>query len=266
MMNVKIVVACHKACEVPSDDIYLPVHVGAEGKASIGFTPDNTGDNISTKNSRISELTGLYWAWKNVECDYLGLVHYSRYFAMHKHFGTAKLDEVLTGTQARELLGRYDVIVPARRRYYIETLYSHYAHTIDATHLDITREVIREKCPEYLAGFDEVMGRTWAHMFNMFVMRRDLADEYCAWLFPVLFGVEERIDMSGKSLFESRRIGAVGERMLDVWLVRQFGAGHVKREKVHEVPYIYTRPVNWGRKVTGFLMAKVFHRKYTESF
>ena len=266
-MNVKIIVACHKACPVPTDPVYFPIQVGAEGKESIGFTPDNTGDNISTKNNKISELTGLYWAWKNLPCDYLGLVHYSRYFAARSHFGTASLSDALTGEQVKQLLSRYRVILPKRRKYYIETIYSQYVHTLDGKeHLDVTREIIGRDCPEYLKSFDEVMGRTWGHMFNMFIMPKPLADEYCEWLFRLLFEVDGRIDMRNKSLFDSRRIGSVGERMLDVWLCRQLETGKISREEIHEVPYIYTRKINWFRKVAAFLGAKFLHRKYTKSF
>ena len=264
--RIKIIVACHKKCEVPSDPVYFPVHVGAEGKPSIGFTPDNTGDNISNKNHLISEMTGMYWAWKNLDCDYLGVVHYSRYLAMRGKFGTASLDEVLSGDQIRQLLSKYRIILPARRKYYIETIYSHYDHTVDGTHLDITREIISRNCPEYLEGFDEVMRRTWGHLFNMFIMPKDLAGEYCGWVFPLLFELEEKLDMSNKSVFDSRRIGSVGEHMLDVWLYRQLAEGKVRPEEIHEVPYIYTRRINWFRKAGGFLMAKFFHRKYTKSF
>lgn len=67
-MDVKILVACHKPCEVYHDDVYTPIHVGRsiskyknEMKDFIG---DDTGDNISTKNSSYCELTAQYWAWK----------------------------------------------------------------------------------------------------------------------------------------------------------------------------------------------------------
>ena len=82
LIDVKIIVATHKEAEVPQDStLYLPIHVGREGKKDIGFIGDNTGDNISSLNPYYCELTGLYWAWKNLDCDYLGLVHYRRYFA-----------------------------------------------------------------------------------------------------------------------------------------------------------------------------------------
>ena len=61
-MNIKIIVAAHKPYQMPKDNIYLPLHVGREGKSDIGFQGDNTGENISEKNVNYCELTGLYWA------------------------------------------------------------------------------------------------------------------------------------------------------------------------------------------------------------
>ena len=78
-MDIKILVATHKAYWMPEDDVYMPVHVGREGKQDLGFNGDNTGDNISLKNANYCELTGLYWAWKNLQCDYIGLCHYRRF-------------------------------------------------------------------------------------------------------------------------------------------------------------------------------------------
>jgi hypothetical protein len=52
-LSIKIIIAAHKKYWMPTDPVYLPVHVGAEGKASIGYTPDNTGDNISSKKKCI---------------------------------------------------------------------------------------------------------------------------------------------------------------------------------------------------------------------
>jgi len=65
---------------MPEDSVYMPIHVGREGKADIGYTGDHTGDTISSKNANYCELTGLYWAWKNLDADYIGLVHYKNYF------------------------------------------------------------------------------------------------------------------------------------------------------------------------------------------
>lgn len=78
--TIKIIVATHKKYQMPDDSMYLPVQVGAEDKPDLGYTRDNTGENISSKNPSFCELTGLYWAWKNLNADYIGLVHYRRHF------------------------------------------------------------------------------------------------------------------------------------------------------------------------------------------
>lgn len=79
-VDIKIIIATHKKYWLPKDSIYLPLQVGAEGKKDLGYVKDNIGDNISAKNANFCELTGLYWAWKNLDADYVGLVHYRRYF------------------------------------------------------------------------------------------------------------------------------------------------------------------------------------------
>ena len=86
MKNIKIIVATHKEYNMPSDDIYLPVQVGAEGKKDLGYQKDNIGNNISKKNPFFCELTGLYWAWKNLKADYIGLAHYRRHFSLSNWF------------------------------------------------------------------------------------------------------------------------------------------------------------------------------------
>lgn len=85
IMDIKILVAAHKTYRMPEDDIFMPVHVGAAGKESIGYQRDDEGENISLKNPYFCELTGLYWMWKNCDNEYNGLVHYRRYFATRKH-------------------------------------------------------------------------------------------------------------------------------------------------------------------------------------
>lgn len=218
-MNIKIIIAIHKPYWTPTDDVYLPLHVGKEGQQDIGFPGDNTGDHISRKNNTFCELTGLYWAWKNLQADYAGLVHYRRFFTKRERYRNAyKREEILLQKDWERLLTEYPVIVSDKRNYFIETNRSHYNHAHPRQGLDITEQIIREEYPEYSKAFDLVMNRTWAHMFNMFVMRRDVFDSYCTWLFSVLFELEKRLDISSFDPYNKRVFGFVGERLLDVWL------------------------------------------------
>ena len=263
MKNIKILGATHKKYKMPSDtNMYLPIHVGCEGKKKLGFQGDNSGENISVLNPYYCELTGLYWAWKNLKCDYLGLVHYRRYFTkMTKRYNESiNIDDVILNRyEIEELLEKSEVIVPKRRKYYIETLYSHYAHTLDASHLDLARKMIEQKNPEYLASFDKVMKQRSGYMFNMFIMKKELANKYFEWLFPILDCMHNQMDLSKLNAFEARLFGRVSELLFNVWLEKN-------SYSLVEVPFMYLERINLIEKGKAFLMAKFFGKKYGQSF
>ncbi len=250
-MDIKIIVASHKKYWMPADDIYLPLHVGKEGKADIGFIGDNTGDNISNKNANYCELTGLYWAWKNLPAEYIGLCHYRRYFTRSNPCSCSKKKQViLTKAEWEELLNEHPIIVPDKRKYYIETNRSHYNHSHYAKDLDMTEKIIQEKYPQYSEAFSKVMERTWAHMFNMFVMRRDYFDEYCNWLFDVLQKLEKRTDITDYDAVEARIYGYISELLLDVWL-------ETNKLEYYEQNVAFLEPQNWLKKGGVFLKRKI---------
>lgn len=269
--RVQIIVATHKKYQMPKDKIYLPLHVGADikdkngNKLDLGYLKDNTKDNISELNPFFCELTGLYWAWKNLDADYIGLVHYRRHFCMVKK-GKNVWDSILTYNQIKPYLNQIKIFVPNKRKYYIETLYSHYKHTHYSTQLDGTRKIISEKYPAYLKSYDRVINHTYGYMFNMMIMERKLLDEYCSWLFDILFELRKRIGMSGFNGFQGRYLGRVSEIIFNVWLEQKMSSGIVKKNEVMEIPYVHMEKINWWRKGTAFLKAKIFGKKYEGSF
>ena len=262
-MTVKIIVAAHKPYQMPQDAIYLPLHVGAEGKPSIAnYTSDNTGYNISSKNPYYCELTGLFWAWKNLDAEYIGLCHYRRYFSLAKKLPKSEDERfklVLTGQQADAILSKTDIILPKARNYYIETIYNHYKHTMYIEPLDITGQILQEKYPEYVNEFEHLKHTTKMHAFNMFIMKKEILDSYCTWLFDILGELEKRVDASQYSDFHKRFYGRISERLLDVW---------IKTNKLSyiEVPVIDMQNINWPNKIKSFLMAKFTGKRYEKSF
>ncbi len=248
MKDIKIIVATHKKYWMPSDPMYLPLHVGREGKEELGYIGDNTGDNISLKNNNYCELTGVYWAWKNLRADYIGVSHYRRHF-VKKRIRGSKQKKVITQIQLEQILAKADIVLPKPRNYIIETNYSQYAHAHHAKDLDVTREIMREKYPEYVPSYDSYMKKTSGHRFNMFIMKRKYFDEYCAWLFDILFELESRLDISGYSKNDARVFGFVSERLLDIWL----NAQNLAYTDVH-VEFMETQ--NWLKKGGSFLKRK----------
>lgn len=262
MKDVKIIVATHKKYQMPEDKMYLPLHVGCEGKNEIGYQGDNTGDNISLKNPNYCELTGLYWSWKNLSNDYIGLVHYRRHFSMRAQKLQNEKDKfklVLTNNELQEKLDKYDIILPKKRNYFIETIYSHYEHTMHIEPFIETGKIIKEKYPEYYAQFENLKHTTKMHAFNMFVMKKEYLNKYCEWLFDILFELEKRIDINQYDAFHARVFGRISERLLDVWI-------NTNNLNYDEIKVIDMENINWLKKITSFLMAKFMNKKYKKSF
>lgn len=273
--EITIIIAAHKKYRMPDDAMYLPLHVGAEGKTDpegnpldLGYTKDNTGDNISALNPSFCELTGLYWAWKNLDADYIGLAHYRRHFGYKK---TKDLfQSILTFEQIRPFLGKIKVFTPNKRKYFIETLYDHYKHTHYIEQLDETRKIMKQFCPDYIPAFDRVVKRTWGYMFNMMILRKDYLEQYCSWLFEILFELKKRMDRNQKmqelSVFQSRFYGRISEIIFNVWLEHQFETGNIRRDETKEIPVIHMDNINWVKKGSAFLKAKFIGKKYEGSF
>ncbi|HBW8875713.1 TPA: DUF4422 domain-containing protein [Klebsiella quasipneumoniae subsp. similipneumoniae] len=264
--SVKIIIATHKLYEFPIDEIYLPLQVGKIDKKSLGLTGDDEGDNISRKNAMYCELTGLYWAWKNLKYDYIGLVHYRRHFSVKSHFfwETGKFTNVLNYKELSSIILNADIIVPTKRNYYIETLYSHYAHTHHKEHLDSARTIIGKKYPSYLNSFDKIMNYRAGYMFNMMIMRRELLDKYCSWLFSILFELENEVIHEELNSFHLRYPGRVSEILFNVWIDHEKMINPTI--KIQSLNHIHMEKINWIHKGKSFLMAKVRKNKYNGSF
>ena len=153
-----------------------------------------------------------------------------------------------------EMLDGVDILLPRERRYYIETNYKQYVHAHHEVDLVETRRIIEERYPEYIVAYDAVMKKTHGHRFNMFIMRKNLADSYCEWLFDILFELEKRLDISGYSDYDKRLFGFVSERLLDVWIMKN-GIPY------KDIPYIYLEKINWFSKGIRFVMRKIKPRK-----
>jgi hypothetical protein len=211
-MEIKIVVASHKVYPMPTEDIYLPLHVGKElSDKDFGFKGDNIGDNISSKNQSYNELTALYWIWKNINADYKGLAHYRRYFSIDGK-------NPITKREAVKLCTDSEVIVPISKKFYIISAYFHYTRSqkkminIHTKDLDTLRDVIEELYPNYLETFNAKIKSRKLHMCNMFIMKNELFHKYCSFLFDVIEEVEHRIPS------RLRVYGALSEFLLDTFL------------------------------------------------
>ena len=247
--NIKIMVVTHKEAPMPTDrELYVPTLVGPN-KDNLNFDSyfrDDLGDNIAEKNLNFCELTALYWAWKNLEADYVGLVHYRRLLMdptdSSVEISQEQLDKMITNG--------VEVILPKKRNYYIETTYSHYEHNHNINDLLEVKKILEEKYPNYVSAFDNVMNKRKSHRFNMLIMKKNRFDAYSKWLFDILFELEKRVDISDYDSYQARIFGFISERLLDVWIE----ANDVAYE---EVPFKFMEKQNWVKKGSNFLLKKI---------
>lgn len=240
----------HKPYQVKKDPLYVPLQVGAAGQEAFCAVRDDTGENISQRNKYFCELTALYWMRYNSDADVLGLVHYRRYFARKYPLHRNKWKNILSSDELEKIMQKADLILPRKRNYLIETTFSHYAHAHHEKDLHIVRTVIHEQCPQYLSAFDLVMRKRTGHRFNMFIMKREALHDCCDWLFPILFELERRIDISDYDEYNKRVFGFIGERLLDVWLLN-------RSYKYTERKVLEIEKTNWIVKGSRFLWRKV---------
>lgn len=244
-MEIKVLSCFHKKYVIPKNDVYLPIHVGkSNSTVDLDFIGDNTGDNISYKNPNYCELTALYWAWKNLDAEYIGLCHYRRYFNFNND-SIALLGENEIGLnyfqeyvdidvdkKIKEIFNNgYDIILPKKKVLEI-SLYKDYCINHSKKDMDILIQVILEKYPDYKEAIDKIIYKNnKAHICNMFIMKKDELNKYCSWLFDILFEVEKRVAIS-EDPYQSRIFGFMSERLINIYVEKN-------RLKVKEMSLLF---------------------------
>lgn len=248
-MNSKILVATHKQYHFPDNLLYEPIHVGKTLSDDFGYLGDESGENISYKNKNFCELTALYWAWKNdyfKTYKYAGLVHYRRYFSGEHPF--VKFN-ILSETQIDDFMKSYDILLPKKRKYYIETIENHYSNAHNIKDLDLIRDLLIQRHSDYVDSFDALMQQRELYLFNMFVMKKELFDTYMEWLFDILFELEKRVDISEYDSYQSRLFGFISERLFNVWIIKN-------KLNIKELNIINIEGENLPLKAYGLLKRK----------
>lgn len=196
---------------------------------------DNTADNITQKNDNYCELTALYWIWKNIDADYIGFEHYRRFFCRKSLFKSS----VLTQKKILKLLKTHDVILPKQLRAK-PNIYDYYSKEHCKEDLDICLNIINSDYPEFSEAANDVMNSDKLSLFNMFVMPQAYVDEYCKWLFDILFKAERKIDLSDKDAYQRRVFGFLSERLFNVWLRKKnFNAYYAPVYNVGDCPLVF---------------------------
>lgn len=219
MNNVIIYVLTHKKFDFDESDIYVPLLNGSSSHSDdFSYQRDDIGDNISDLNNYFAELTGEYWVWKNSKADIVGFCHYRRYFVNDLSFKKLQKEDIL------DYIDDYDIIMPEKVKMGMTNIkeishsrkYLKYGPYIEE--YSILRDVIKDNYHDYLKYYDELMDEKECYWFNMFICRKELADEYFEWLFDILNMVKDEIDFTKYGENEQRILGFLSERLINVFI------------------------------------------------
>lgn len=188
-----------------------PIQVGAaltEERLEPDILTDCEGDNISHKNRQYSELTALYWMWKHSSEDVVGLCHYRRQFVLPEEWQAIMEEQNI------------DVILPVPT-FVPPSIAENYRERHEGDDWDFLIDYLESN---YLEDF-EVAKKVFADSLyspcNMFISKREIMQELCEWMFPILVAVEEHGGVK-EDVYQNRYPGFISERLLTLFFHRNF--------------------------------------------
>lgn len=225
--ELAIYVVTHKKHSIePLPEGYLTIHAGRALGEDLGYLGDDTGENISELNPYLNELTALYWIWKNATQPFVGIAHYRRFFST-KGSNVFHAEDILSGTQARELLNRYDMLIgdeafSINSQRNLMIVDAEYDQKLAANAVNLIKKMLERYQPTYADSFEQLMSNRGFFCCNMMITRKHVFDAYCQWLFSfILPSIEEfRAELEHVSTRQKRILGFVAERMFGVWLLK----------------------------------------------
>ena len=211
---------------------------GAPVDANAGVLRDDTGDSISGRNPSYSEMTGIYWVWKNVKgLDAVGFCHYRRYFDLRQsgwrperqtelgspeqvarkqvHFADrATIDRHLAAGAI--IIAREEALPIASAEQYM------WAHV--ASHYLVMVNYILAAHPHLATQLMAQLREGRLHSNNMFIMPWSQFDRLCHFWFDCLFAIEKRLDTI-PSAYQRRTLAFLSERLFDLHIRSLADAG-----------------------------------------
>lgn len=185
----------------------IPIQVGAAiTDERIASLTDYTGENISSRNKRYSEMTAFYWMWKNdTTPDYLGLCHYRRLWV--------DLDRIIGKLQTTDV----DAVLP------LPTLCEHSVHgDYLLKHIPTVwkpmMKVMKRRSPVYYEAAQEIFKGKIFYASNMCILRREVLDDLCEWMFPIVMEVEEIVG-DIEDPYYNRYAGFCTERLITLYFL-----------------------------------------------
>lgn len=215
---------------------------------------DNSGDNISNLNREFCETTALYWVWKNIQkigsLDYVGFMQYRRHFIFRSsvfdnhrldvekeaygcvHLQFNSVDKYLK--QIGLLQDEVDIcieknpsgVLPVAGNLEacgVTSLWDDYVQKIPGVHISdlcILVEVVRSMDAVIGKLLEDYLNQPRKLMYQMFILPKEEFEQYCDFLFSILFEVHKHLDTSLYTPNGKRTLGYLAEILFGLYFLK----------------------------------------------
>ena len=174
--------------------------------------------NISHLNSKLNEMTAIYAYWKNLmkNDDYIGFNHYRRMFRIEDLNDIAEYD--IIDAKPIPMVFNIGYFTRSPIPNYVPTdIKNGYAicHKIEDWN---KMEELLKKTSYYVDFEDWSKQNSLTSPCNMFMMKKKIFEEYCEFIFPILFELEKQVDLTGYDNYQKRQLSFLAERITSLFL------------------------------------------------
>lgn len=220
-----------------------------------GYLRDDAGENVSFMAGKLSELSVLYWAWKNSTSDFIGLCHYRRFLSFEdpkflkeirknefdqyvmENLSQNSIDKFHIGDDEKieKILDSYDAVIAnpidikkvqcCNNGKFETTLREHWRnydnYLLKPETISKLLSTINDLFPDKLKIVEKYLNGDKYIGFNCFILRREVLDELCNFIFPILFKLDGELDYRNNHCRTIRSLGYVGEILIGSFLLNR---------------------------------------------
>lgn len=215
---------------------------------------DSIYPEISLKNDIYNEFSVLYVIWKKYskDLDYIGLCHYRRYFVLKKYKYIYELMKKIfkvnlyhnyfinkSSENFNRILNGEDGIIPRKKKLNMP-MKDYYAKKHIKEHYKIFELIIKNNFNFLESVLRHSSNAKEGYFLNMFILKKELFEEYCSNLFSFLDILEKNIEIPMEDNYQKRVLGFLGERFTNLYFIYLKENG----KKLKEYPIIWIENMN----------------------
>ncbi len=210
--QIQMYVVTNHADRIKGDLKINPAEIPIQAGAALtpyrsGILTDDTGDNISERNSEYSECSALYWIWKNAKASkYIGISHYRR---------RLKVDD----NSMKYIIAEDIDIVPTLPQFEAVCIKEFFLDFIEEYDWELLREQVIKYDPVYEDIFHRYENGHFYFPCNVFLWKREWFEKFCEFAFNVTNPIYELFYRAG-AVRGDRYIGYLFEQLSSIFIMR----------------------------------------------